>query len=146
MVKMERYNFENNILMKIREGAEVVDKNNKKIGKVDDVFLGAVDRVTQEQAAGPHTTGVDSSAGGEEAPPNFAFGGAAGMKDDANQAKGGAVNAVRDRLLRNGYVHVNTGLLRSDRIVQTEQIQKVEEEKLILNVEAEKLLSDDILE
>lgn len=142
---MNRFDFENNILMKIREGSKVVDKNHKEIGRVDDVFLGEVAQATRDQAAGPSTS-IESSADEETYAPNFAFGGAVGMKDDLGEAEGGASETIRNRLLRNGYVHVDTGLFSTDKVVLTEQIKDVEEEKLVLNVSAEQLLRDDILE
>lgn len=146
MSNMEKYDFENNILMKVREGAKVVDKDQKEIGTVDDVFLGAVEQGTQDQAAGPSTEGTTGRTDKESYTPNFAFGGAIDTNEGVGQVGGGATETIRNRLLRHGYVHVDTGLFKTDRVVLTEQIKHVEEEKLVLNVSAEQLLRDDILE
>ncbi|RPI81207.1 MAG: hypothetical protein EHM41_21095 [Chloroflexi bacterium] len=144
-MNMEKYDFENNVLMKVREGAKVLDKDHKEIGTVDDVFLGAVDQDTQDQASGPSTDGTSGRAGRESYTPNFAFGGAIDINDDFSQAEGGTSETIRNRLLRHGYVHVDTGLFKADKLVLSEQIKLVEEEKLILNVSADQLLRDDIL-
>lgn len=133
------FDMEHNILMKIHEGAKVYDREQNEIGQVDDVFLGSANDDTidsaETTAAGSYPAGTDT----QSITPNFAMGGARNLSDNE------PVTSVKNRLLREGYVHIETGILSRDRVVLPEQIAKVEDRKLTLKVTKDQLLKDDIL-
>jgi hypothetical protein len=125
--------------MKIHEGAKVYDREHNEIGHVDDVFLGYVQTDTVDSA---ETTAAGSFPAGtntQSITPNFAMGGTANASDSE------PVKSVKNRLLREGFVHIETGILSRDRVVLPDQIAKVEDRALVLNVTKDQLLKDDIL-
>jgi hypothetical protein len=136
--------MENNILVQIHEGVKVLDREHNEIGHVDDVFLGAVDQSPENKAEGPSTVNAIRDNNAQAYIPNFAMGGVDPIKGSPAHEKG-TDTTVRDRLLREGYVHIETGALSRDRVALPDQIEKVDGSALILKVTKDQLLKDDIL-
>jgi hypothetical protein len=132
---------EENILMRIQEGARVYDKEHNEIGHVDDVFLGALDPDSFSGESQGQVPELPNHNSGSPFMPTFALGGADLQNDPASKE----VKTMRDRLLKEGFIHIEAGLLAKDRVALPDQIEKVEGSQLILNVTRDQLLKDDIL-
>jgi hypothetical protein len=116
------------VMAQIREGMEVYDKDEKKVGKVDSMFMGAaadgmLSGAEPARGAGPETTDNDSLI----ANLGRAF-------DD------GLPEVMRKRLQHNGFIRVRGGFLRGDRFALREQIGAVVGDRVILNVRAEEMV------
>ena len=138
--------MEGNILMKIHEGMTVYDRDDKELGKVDRVYLGAVSEDSQARGEGPAaTTSADAPgyagnagevfgmAGEEPAVIDFAFGGGISPSETSG-------SEVRELLLRHGFVRINSkGLFASDRYVMPDQIASVSGDRVRLKLSKDEL-------
>lgn len=119
------------LLKSIREGMEVHDSQEHKIGTVKQVYFGASSDETMNHGAGAATapspaerrdTLVDDVARGIFAP------------DDLPEE-------IQQRLINEGFVRVDpTGLFKGDRYVLPEQIARVHENHVHLTVALDSLL------
>jgi hypothetical protein len=119
------------ILTVIREGMDVYDANNERIGEVEFVYLGAAGPKAGHRGQGAATVedidltdstlaDVIARAFGDDEPPDV----------------------VRKRLLYYGFIRVDRGLLHSDRFVQGDQIASVRDDNVYLNVMKDDLAKD----
>lgn len=131
--------MENNVLMQIQEGTKVYDCEQVEIGLVDDVFLGSTDSgaISVNESNYMQT---------------FMFGGSIGIGDvepvhtsSSDSYPAAKYPLVRDRMMRDGFVYINTGMFTRNRVALPEQIEKVEERRVILKVSKDELLKEDIL-
>jgi hypothetical protein len=106
----------------IKEGMEVFDVNNKSLGSVDYVRFGddnPQDDYHTATASEPSETPVEAIA--ESVADAFVG------KDDIPEE-------VRQRLLRYGYLRLNGGLMQSDRFITPDQVARVTDDHVELNV------------
>lgn len=129
---MDNRNFvtsEESLLAQVHDGMTVLDANNERIGTVTFVRFG--DEVTNDgiaQTATAAPTDLDSEPDFLEAVVETFTG-----HDDIPEE-------VRARLLRYGFVRVDTGLLRRDLFVMPGQIAHVHDEHVHLNVIRDQLM------
>ena len=119
------------LLKNIREGMEVHDSQEHKIGTVKQVYFGASSDETMNHGAGAATapnpaerrdTLVDDVARGVFDTDDFP-------------------EEIRQRLINEGYIRIDpTGLFKGDRYVLPEQIAKVHENHVHLTVGVDDLL------
>jgi hypothetical protein len=126
----------NNMLVRVKEGMKVVDQQDHEVGRVDTVYFGEVSQEANDAGQGPQDVSrADLPAGEESHPVGFAFGGAVfGMGlDEVDEV-------IRNRMLREGYVKVDSGLLSRDVYVLADQIAAVSGERVELRVDEEDLI------
>ena len=122
-------NQNNQLLASVREGMEVYARDGKKIGTVETVQFGQEDPA----APGPETATVhEQDTGRGSLVENFAE--ALGAGEELPEV-------FRARLLRNGYVKVDAGLLASDRYVMADQIAAVAGDRVELHVSKDELIA-----
>lgn len=120
-----------NIMSQIYEGMSVYDRDGDKIGTVRKVYLGTVSEAQDERGLGAAT--ADTPEPEERS-----------LVDDFFNVLA-AVNPVpepvRQRLLRQGFVRINTsGILTADRYVLPDQIEGVSDDSVSLRVPYEALM------
>ena len=117
------------VLDHIHEGMSVYDVNEDKIGTV------AYVRLTDEKpgTTGPETTTVSKTDDPYDNTLVRNIAEAFVGDDDLPQE-------VRRKLLREGYVRVDTGLLRADRYVTPDQISSVSDENVYLSVASDDMI------
>lgn len=119
----------NDLLSRIYEGMEVYDSDGEKVGKVDYVRFGEEDLgELGTQAATPSQMAEDK---------NTLFDNLADVFTDANDIP----ETLRGRLLRYGYIKIDTGLLKSDRFVESTQIAGIVDDHVNLHVTRDELLN-----
>ncbi len=116
------------ILNQVVEGMAVYDRDEKRVGKVRDIFFGSGDDEADQERPGPA--------------PDADVSDASPLGGLANAMAGDDTPAVlRARLLRQGYVQIDSaGLFAADRYATPEQIASVGEDRIILNVTADELV------
>ena len=142
---------DDNILLKIQEGMQVLDRDDQKLGTVDRVYLGTVSEQGHARGEGPAaTTSADAPGFADNAPEvfgmagedpaaiDFAFGGGISPSDTSGSEVSGS--EVRELLLRHGYIRINArGLFSSDRYFMPDQIASVTEEVVRLKLSKDEL-------
>lgn len=128
----------NELLSRVREGMKVFDRDGKEIGEVEDLFIGSVSENPAKSGKGSATesgAGFPEPGREDEVLPNFAFGGT------LNPTDRGEPDVVRNRLLREGFVKVDShGLFSADRYALPDQIANVSGDSVHLNVLADDLI------
>jgi len=118
------------VLNQVREGMRVCDNTGNEIGTVRVVFLGAVSDETNDRGGGPATASTPE------------------LRDDTlidYAAKAFAdeplPEVVRERLLRHGFIHIDTsGLFASDRFALPDQIETVSDDCVRLRLTKDELI------
>lgn len=119
------------ILNQVHEGMDVCDNDGEKIGSVRQVFLGAVTDKMEERGRGP-ATASDPEWRDETLIDNLA---------EAFSADEPLPEAVRGRLLRQGFIRIDTsGIFASDRFALPDQIESVSEDCIHLRVARDELI------
>jgi len=122
-------------LTRVREGMQVYDREDKKVGKVTEVFFGVDDANIEE--------GVGRSAGLDRAAADTGVGttGAFGRTMEAAFGSGDqGPDVLRRRLERSGYIRIEGGMLSADRFAMPDQIARIEGDRVELRVIADQLL------
>jgi hypothetical protein len=123
-------NVSNTILNQVQEDMPVCDRAGDKIGKVRQVFLGAVSNKMDQRGAGPATASVPEQR--DETLVDFV---AEAFADKP------LPDVLRERLLRQGFIQIDTsGLFASDRFAFADQIQSVMEDCVRLSVSKDELI------
>jgi hypothetical protein len=118
------------ILNQVREGMQVCDNTDNEIGTVRRVFLGAVSDETDDRGGGPATASTPKLR--EDTLIEYL------AKAFVNES---LPEVVRERLLRNGFVQIDThGLFASDRFVVPDQIESVSDECVHLRLAKDELI------
>ncbi len=117
-----------NVLLQVREGMTVYDRTGAAIGTVEFVRFGDED---------PHQPGTETVTGSPAATPTGSW-----LVEDIARvfSDDDLPETLRDRLIRQGFVRVDGGLLASDRFVLPDQIADVTEEGLYLQVTDDDLI------
>jgi hypothetical protein len=109
----------------VKEGMHVHDVNNEHVGKVRFVKMGdenpmspGVETTTVSRAEGTRNESIVEEVAETIIP------------DDADDLP----VEMRERLIREGYVRIDTGFLRSDRFVTPSQIQSISDDTVILSI------------
>lgn len=131
---MERPLFDksmsNTILNEVHEDMRVCDSAGQEIGKVRQVFLGAVSDKTNRQGGGLATASAPEE--GDETLIDFV---AKAFADDP------LPEVLRERLLRHGFIRIDTnGLFASDRFALPDQIESVSEDCVRLRLTKDELI------
>jgi hypothetical protein len=116
----------------VKEGMHVHDVNNQHVGKVRFVKMSdeslntpGVSTATVSPAERNHDESIVEEVAEAIVP------------DDADDLP----VEMRERLLRDGYVRVDTGILRADRFVTPDQIQSISDDAVLLNITKDTLMS-----
>jgi uncharacterized protein YrrD len=126
-----------NFLTQIREGMTVYDREGKKVGTVEDIYFGEVDPQTDEFGLGPQDVSGPGAAGESRGAVDFAFGGIISPSGEIGEMD----ETVRKRLLREGYVRMDTsGLFSSDRYILPDTIKSISEDAVHLRVSGDELI------
>lgn len=115
----------NNVLQSVKENMDVYDHEGKNIGTVEYVFFGDAGSPVQSQST---EAAVSDHYLGEVA--SFA----------RALTNNGVLIELRDRMIRDGFVKLDTGLLRSDRYILPNQISDVTPANVWLKVSRDDLL------
>jgi hypothetical protein len=116
------------LLAQVHEGMEVYDSAEKRVGKVDSVYMGAradAPAAGGEPAlgAGPETTRQDSL-----------------IENMAEAFSPDLPPVLSNRLRHNGFVRVRGGLLKGDRFALREHVAAVTGDRVLLNIRAEEMV------
>lgn len=117
-------------LTQVREGMDVYDCAERKVGTVKTIYLGNSSATARARGQAPATTGSQ------------------GDRDDSLIAELAEVfapqdrlpEAIRGRLLREGYVAIDGGFLAGDRFATADQIGSVREDHVVLTVAEDGLI------
>jgi hypothetical protein len=123
----------NDLLKNVREGMDVYDRDGKKVGEVDEVFLGAVDSTESDWGQGAATNAGADFQQDATIVENVIE--ALGMDDEIERS------TIRGRLEREGFVRVRGGLFKSNRYILPEQIAAIENDRISLRGKDSDLLS-----
>lgn len=119
------------VLKHIREGMEVYDSVGDRIGTVDTLYFGASSDEMKEHGVGAASAPDPSLR-------------QSGLVDDIVRAIGGEndlPDEMRKRLIHDGFIRIDAaGLFASDRYVLPEQIDRVHDDHVHLNVTGDQLL------
>ena len=119
-----------NSLNLVEEGMDVYDSNGDKIGEVKMVYLG-----TTSDEAEAYTT-ESASVPDPDLYRDDSF-----VEDIAEVFAGEEMpEEVRERLLTNGYLHIEGGLFGNDQYAMGNQVAGVDDEGVHLNTTSEHLL------
>jgi hypothetical protein len=114
----------------------VYDRLGRKVGKVDGIFAGGGDHGPEAPAVVPVAMPVPTQmpliepVTRSETVPEF---------DDVIEPGDDMPKEVRERLMHNGFIRVDAGFLKRHRYALREQIDKVEADRVVLNVVADDL-------
>jgi hypothetical protein len=127
-----------NILTHIHEGMDVYDGEDRKVGTVDVVYFGAVSQEADERGLGPQSVSRSDEPDGGTTIAGSAFGGVIPRGDDLDNLE----EVLRNRMLREGYVKVDTsGLFSSDVFVLPDQIESISSDAVHLRVAQDELIN-----
>ncbi len=119
------------ILNEVKEGMRVCDSAGDNIGTVRQVFLGAVSDQAHERGSGP-ATAPDPGWRDDSLIDNLA---------EALSADDPLPEAVRGRLLRQGFIRIDTaGLFTSDRYALADQVTSVSDDCVRLSLAKDELI------
>jgi len=126
---MEQFESRNNILTQVYEGMDVYDREGKKVGKVEYIQIG------DENPASP---GSETTTARD--PNNF-------MEDtfvenvaEAFVGKDNIPDTIRNRMIRQGFIRIDTGMLSADRYALSEHVASVDEDRVRLRVANDELI------
>ncbi len=129
-MRQQSFAQEPNILALIHKDMEVYDRTNNKVGTVKYVHFGVASEATFDTGQAPATTS-EAGARGESW--------LDALVDVFDPAE--VPEVLRDRLLRHGFVLIDsTGLFSSDRFAMPDQIARVAQDHMILNVLGDELI------
>jgi hypothetical protein len=116
---------------------EVYDREGKKVGTVEEIYFGEVDPQTDDLGLGPQDISDPGTAGEPRDAVDFAFGGTTSPSGELSRME----ETVRNRLLREGFVRMDTGgLFSSDRYVLADTIRSISDDAVHLRVTGDELI------
>src|SRR5580765_8086670 len=124
------------MLGKISHGMTVYDQAGKLVGHVDGVYGGSRGEPAPAAANIVATPAPAASAGQQSVPIIQPVAAPATMPgfDDALDADEGLPRELRERLEHDGYIRIDAGLLKHHRFALRDQIERVAEGVVVLNV------------
>lgn len=126
---MEQFESRNNILTQVYEGMDVYDREGKKVGKVEYIQIG------DENPASPGTDTVTAND-----PNNFMEGTFLEDVAEAFEGENEIPDTIRDRMIRQGFIRIDTGMLSADRYALSEHVSSVAEDRVNLRVSNDELI------
>lgn len=118
---------EGDVMALVTEGMEVYDRDQKKVGEVESLFMGAqADSVGSEPALTTGSAPMENDSLVEDVARVFT--------DDMPEV-------VRSRLRHSGFIRVDGGLFSGDRYALREHIASVTGDRVILNIRGEEMIS-----
>jgi hypothetical protein len=127
MDDLTRNTAQNNVLINVKEGMDVVDVEGKHVGTVSYVQFGDEDPTNPNiQTVTGHSSELRDDS----------------LVDEVAKAlvgEGELPDTMRGQLLRYGFIRINSGFLRRDRFATADQVVRVVDETVGLNVRAEAL-------
>lgn len=126
---------EEGVLAQIQEGMKVVDREEKEIGTVKEVYFGEANESAVEQGRGPAYIPPADPTGEPNALPDYAFGIVGTPNDDPG------MDLILKQMKQSGYIVINTsGLFASDRFALAEQIESVAGGEVRLSIDKDRLI------
>jgi hypothetical protein len=129
-------------LAPVKPGMEVYDRTNKKVGKVDGLYGGSSEVHPIETVVLPAPLGTTSQQTMPLMEPVIPVTNTArvpefnsGLYPDDDFPK-----ELRERLAHDGFVRIDAGLLHRHRYALREQIERVEGDRVVLNVAVNELI------
>lgn len=123
------------ILLRVREGMDVLDADGERIGKVRELFFG-----TSSSSALSHGTGAVTTTGVDLDPARDDF---VDILANALVGPERIPDTLRARLRREGFVQIDSaGLFAADRFAMPDQIRRVDD-RVHLNVKRDDLIRVD---
>ena len=120
-------------LTQVREGMDVYDRADRKVGTVKNVYMGNSSAMARDQGRAPATAGP-SGDGDDSLLENLA---------EVFVPQDTLPHAFRERLLKEGYIAIDAaGLFAGDRFATPDQIMTVREDRVDLNVGEDGLIND----
>jgi hypothetical protein len=120
------------VLTRIYEGMAVYDRQGDKVGTVKNVYFGTVSEAQDERGLGAATASPTEQQ-------------ATSLLDDfitSLAASEPVPEPVRQRLLRHGFIRINTsGLFTADRYAMPDQIESVSDNRVTLGVTYKELMN-----
>lgn len=117
-----------NALTYVREGMDVYDINHEKIGTVNHVRMGDEN---------PNTPGTETATASSAPLQNESL---VAEVADALFDTDDFPQVLRSRMVRYGYLRIDTGLLRSDCYATADQVLSVTDGRVDLNITADEVL------
>jgi hypothetical protein len=119
------------VLTQIREGMDVYDRDNERIGTVDEVYFGEASDIQRAQGTGSATAPVDETTN------ENTFVGMIAEAFDPREVP----DELAARLRRSGYIRLDSaGLFRSDRYIVPDQIASVIDQNVHLTTTRDELV------
>ncbi len=126
---MEQFQSRNNILSQVYEGMDVFDREGKKVGRVEYIQIGDED---------PASPGTETATARD---PNKFMDDT--VLDDIAEAFVGdndIPDTIRSRMIRQGFIRIDTGMLSADRYALSEHVASVDEDRVNLRVSNNELI------
>jgi hypothetical protein len=121
-----------NILSRVKRGMQVYDGANKRVGKVDGVFMGEVTPLQNDLGKGAATSTPRDNPGTGSIVEDFAKGLA---PDDE------VPDVIKERMRREGYITIDgSGFFDHDYFALHDQIGRVDTDKIWLKVRKDELI------
>lgn len=108
----------NGVLEHVEEGMNVYNRNGDKIGTVEDIQFGQEDL----SQPGPETSTVS------DATYDYDRNSLVDMFAEAIAPAPDVPDELKARMMRYGFIRIDAGLLKSDRVAMTDQIDRVTED------------------
>lgn len=121
----------NEMLLQIHAGMKVYDRNQHEIGTIE--YVQFTDEDPESPGPETATTTLDKTAADRN---TFLEGIARAIGGDDDLPE-----ELRQRLLREGYIKIDTGVLRSDVFALPDQVASVSDENVYLEATREELIS-----
>lgn len=137
MAEEIEYGEEGGILTAIKEGMDVYDVAGEDVGEVDFVYFGTM----QVEDRGPGAAPATTAGAPLDVPQSESWVERLGdilELDDPDRFP----EVVAKRLLRQGFIRVDTGFLSDDHFIFPDQIAGVDEEGVHLRVEGDDLVEE----
>jgi hypothetical protein len=112
------------MLSHVNEGSDVYDAHGQRVGTVKYVHVGEM-QLASESGLSPYLEAAQA-----DVPEDI----------DKLLSRSGLEPEVRERLLSSGFLYIDTGLLRADRLVTPPKIADVAEDRVELNVTKDDLI------
>src|SRR5688572_8431525 len=113
---------QNDLLSQVREGMDVYDRDDHKVGRVEDVYAG--------DAADASSPGLEPQQGSV----SREAGEASLIHDVARVFSDNMPEVLRNRLRHNGFIRISGGLLQGSRFALREHVAGVDGERVRLSV------------
>lgn len=125
----------NSPLLQVHEGMRVYDREDKEVGTVESVFMGATAESESDWGRGPAQASEGNLPEDDDNADRVAeaLGWSTGTQSEEDRL-------LRARLMHEGFIRVDAGLLSTDRYVLPDQIEAVSGDGVHLRVHRDELI------